>query len=124
VSSETTGRDADERDEQPTRSDAGGTTGYVHRPDGTQPAPQAATGSGTGASDAPEMGVRGWVLVGVVVLCVLVIPGVIYLRPSAPTRIGWGFFATMLALPMLPALLLGATAVWSMTAGHTGDDRE
>jgi hypothetical protein len=27
----------------------------------------------------------------------------------------------MLALPMVPALLLGATAVWSMTAATSGE---
>jgi hypothetical protein len=61
-------------------------------------------------------GTRGWALVGVVVLSVLVVPGVIYLFPALPADAGLPFLAAMLALPMLPAVLLGLTAVWSMTA--------
>ena len=93
-------------------------SGYVHRPDeATARVPNA-----TGPVRGEGMGRRGWVLVGAVVLCTLVIPSLIYLRPSVPTQTGWGFFATMLVLPMFPAVLLGLIAVWSMKAG--GTDRE
>jgi hypothetical protein len=51
---------------------------------------------------------RGWVLVGVVVLCFLVIPATILVLP--PVR---PFKFAYLVLPMIPAILLGATAVWS-----------
>ncbi|MCL9816355.1 hypothetical protein [Natronocalculus amylovorans] len=61
-------------------------------------------------------GAQGWVLVAAVVICFLVIPGVIYLFPAAPTQLGWTFFATFLVLPLIPAVLLGVIAVWSMTA--------
>ncbi|UPV75087.1 hypothetical protein M0R89_03225 [Halorussus limi] len=51
---------------------------------------------------------RGWVLVGVVVLCFVVVPAtILYLPPVRPFRFAY------LVLPMIPALLLGATAVWS-----------
>ena len=51
---------------------------------------------------------RDWVLVGVVVLCFLVIPATILaLPPVGPFRIAY------LVLPLIPALLLGAVAVWS-----------
>jgi hypothetical protein len=51
---------------------------------------------------------RGWVLVGVMALCFLVIPAtILYLPPVRPFRFAY------LVLPMIPALLLGATAVWS-----------
>ncbi|MFC6726715.1 hypothetical protein ACFQE1_20550, partial [Halobium palmae] len=56
------------------------------------------------------------VLVAAVVASTLVIPGFIYLYPAAPAGLGFGFFATYLALPMVPAVLLGFVAVWSMTA--------
>ena len=50
---------------------------------------------------------RGWVLVGVMTLCFLVIPATIWvLPPVRPFRFAY------LVLPMIPALLLGATAVW------------
>ncbi len=100
-------------------ADAGG---YVHRPD--------AAGSPTDAhpdaeSDvaATTTGLRGWVLVGVVVTCFLVIPGVVYLRPAVPGQFGLSFFATMLVLPLVPAVLLGLTAVWSMR-GPRDPDRD
>ena len=91
--------------------DAGGdATGYVHRPAAETPSNATADDD---VADATT-GIRGWVLVGVVVTCFLVVPVVIYLRPAVPGQFGLTFLAAMLALPMLPALILGLTAVWSM----------
>jgi len=91
---------------------------YVHRPDGV-----AVGGSGSDSEpEATGFGSRGWVLVGVVALCFLVIPGAVYLVPSLPAMAGLPYLAAMLALPMLPALALGLVAVWSMTAATRGDD--
>ncbi|WP_394347881.1 hypothetical protein [Haloprofundus sp. MHR1] len=85
--------------------------GYVHRPNGEP-----------GAEPEPSgFGDRGWALVAAVVLSFLVVPGIIYLVPSAPGELGLSFFATMLALPLVPALILGLTAVWSMTAATRGE---
>jgi len=59
---------------------------------------------------------RGWVLVGVVVLSFLVVPGAILLLPQAQgvvESLGLTLRGAYLALPMIPALLLGATAVWA-----------
>ncbi|QZP38806.1 hypothetical protein [Halobaculum magnesiiphilum] len=64
-----------------------------------------------------DFGRAGWVLVAVVVIAFLVVPGIIYLRPTAPGELGLRFYAAMLVLPFLPALLLGVTAVWSLVAG-------
>ncbi|WP_224449134.1 hypothetical protein [Haloprofundus salilacus] len=86
--------------------------GYVHRPDGEPNAEPEPSG----------FGVRGWALVAAVVLSFLVVPGVIYLVPSAPGELGLSFFAAMLALPLAPALILGLTAVWSMTAATRGNE--
>lgn len=96
--------------------------GYVHRPDvaGT-PAP-ARTEGGEDV-EAATAGVRGWALVGVVVTCFLVIPGIIYLRPAAPGQLGLPFLVAMLALPMVPAVVLGLTAVWSMRGPREERDR-
>ena len=70
----------------------------------------------TGKPSAEGFGRSGWILVAGVVLCFLVIPGFIYLNPTAPAQIGWTFFATFLVLPLIPAVLLGLLAVWSMQA--------
>jgi hypothetical protein len=82
------------------------------RDGGTDPA------TGTGASlPGPEptgFGDRGWLLVATVVLSFLVIPGIIYLRPALPGEAGLSFVVAMLVLPLVPAVLLGLTAVWSM----------
>lgn len=64
-----------------------------------------------------DLGRAGWVLVAVVVVAFLVVPGIIYVRPTAPGELGFRFLAAMLVLPFLPALLLGVTAVWSLVAG-------
>ncbi|PSP56122.1 hypothetical protein BRC82_03030 [Halobacteriales archaeon QS_1_67_19] len=51
---------------------------------------------------------RDWVLVGVIVVCFLVIPAtILVLPPVEPFRFAY------LVLPLIPAILLGATAVWS-----------
>jgi hypothetical protein len=93
-----------------TTDDSGdGDGGYVHR-----------EGEAADADAPAGFGRRGWILVGVVVLGTLVVPGVIYLYPAAPADAGLPFLAAMLVLPMLPAVLFGAAAVWSMTAA-TGE---
>ncbi|WP_436935759.1 hypothetical protein [Halovenus marina] len=59
---------------------------------------------------------RGWVLVGVVVLSVLVIPLFVLYLPEAHWllgRMGFSLRQAYLIFPMIPALLLGAVAVWS-----------
>lgn len=116
---------------------------YVHRPGTGDVAEAAEDAAGTGASapsvdsdsdfgsesdtdervplPGPEptgFGDRGWVLVAVVVLAFLVVPGVIYLRPALPGEAGLSFVVAMLVLPLVPALLLGVTAVWSMAASR------
>lgn len=111
--------------------------GYVHRPDATDADLEHADGTGradradrTGHVDdgeetvplpGPEptgFGDRGWVLVATVVLAFLVIPGIIYLRPALPGEAGLSFIVAMLILPLVPAVMLGLTAVWSMRASR------
>jgi hypothetical protein len=87
--------------------------GYVHRPEGT------ATEE---PPDRDGAGVRGWILVGTLVVCTLVVPGLIYLRPAFLSALGVPYVTALLALPLLPAVVLGLTAVWAMT-GVTGEDR-
>ncbi|QLG64014.1 hypothetical protein HUG12_07050 [Halorarum salinum] len=102
-------------------SDANGVDeGYVHRPEGQWDERTDARGRPPADDTGEGLGRAGWVLVGVVVLAFLVIPGVIYLRPATPGELGFGFLAAMLVLPMLPAALLGATAVWSAVRGRDG----
>jgi hypothetical protein len=116
--------------------DAGDDTqGYVHRPgeadgsidsdDNADADVDGSAGDGpSGVGDDPDpqehnhdgFGRQGWVLVAAVVGCFLVIPGIIYLNPTAPARAGLPFFATFLVLPLVPALGLGLLAVWSMQA--------
>lgn len=73
----------------------------------------------TGASESEDdLGTAGWILTGVVVLSFLVIPGYIYLFPATPGQFGLSFLATYIALPMIPAVLLGAIAVWSAVSSR------
>ena len=82
--------------------------GYVHTPAEAEPSDEQ-------SSADSELGVNGWLLVGVVVTATILVPGVIYAFPAAPGEAGLPFLVAMLVLPFLPAVLLGATAVWSMT---------
>jgi hypothetical protein len=68
---------------------------------------------------------RGWVLVAVVVLSFLAIPGAILYLPQAQGAVeslGLTLRDAYLALPMIPALLLGATAVWAAVRARTDDE--
>ena len=101
----------------------GADAGYVHRPDGPRGTDSAGSAAGEAAEPGPEEGLgrKGWYLVAAVFVSVLVLPGVVYLLPSAAADAGVPFLVAMLVLPMVPAVLLGLTAVWSMSAGR--DDR-
>lgn len=80
---------------------------YVHRPSG-EPPRQAET--------SDEFGWEGWALVGMVVVGFLVIPVAILVLPAAQgvvRSLGLTLRAAYLALPLVPAFLLGAVAVWS-----------
>ena len=114
--------------------------GYVHAPAGeadeanraqpdAAPADESATSPSVAGEPAakpastPEatgFGRKGWALTAVLFCCVIVIPGVIYAYPYAAGAFGVTFFATYLALPLVPAALLGLVAVWSMTAAADG----
>ena len=71
-------------------------------------------GSAPRNPDAPiapadrTLGRRGWLLVGLVVLSLAVVPWVIVFHPPdlVPFRVAY------LALPLAPAVLLGLGAVW------------
>ena len=67
-------------------------------------------------ADASEEGLgrAGWVLVAAVVVAVLVIPGLVYLWPAGGRVFGATYRTAMLVLPMIPAVILGLIAVWSM----------
>ena len=95
--------------------------GYVHRPGEAETA--AETQESASDADARESGPdtdgfggRGWVLVAVLVVCLLIVPGIIYVRPGLLSAIGIPYIASLLVLPLLPAAVLGLTAVWAMTA--------
>lgn len=62
-----------------------------------------------------EFGRRGWVLVGAVVVAFLVIPSILLAYPHVGPMFGLGFWVTYLVLPLVPAVLLGALAVWVTT---------
>ncbi|MES3162369.1 MAG: hypothetical protein PPP55_12505 [Halorubrum sp.] len=95
--------------------------GYVHSP--SEPTTSTTDGDGHASDERAEaaaepdgFGREGWALTGVLLTCVLVIPGVIYAYPYVAGSFGLTFFGTYLVLPLIPAVLLGLVAVWSMTA--------
>jgi hypothetical protein len=56
-----------------------------------------------------------WLVVGVLALCGLAAPAYIYW--VGPGSFGLGFRDTYLAIPMVPAILLGAVGVWTAVRG-------
>ncbi|RXK51844.1 hypothetical protein [Halorientalis pallida] len=65
---------------------------------------------------------RGWLLVAAIVVAFLIVPGALYLLPAARgsvAALGWGWRNTYLALPLIPALVLAAIAVWSAVRSRT-----
>ena len=77
--------------------------GYVHRPSGEPAAPDAER----------RFDWRGWLLVATIAFSFLVVPSVILLVPQYAASLGLSLRDAYLTLPLLPAFLLGAVAVWS-----------
>ena len=66
---------------------------------------------------------RGWVLVGVVVVAFLVVPTALLYLPQAQgvvASLGLTLRDAYLVLPLVPAFLLGATAVWAAVRSRSG----
>ncbi|SFR55170.1 hypothetical protein [Halogeometricum limi] len=95
------------------------TGGYVHRPDGAP-----SSDAGRDEPEATGFGSTGWGLVAVLILCTIVVPGIIYLEPSVFAAVGIPYTVALLILPLLPAAILGLTAVWSMTGATNGGRRD
>lgn len=58
----------------------------------------------------PEFGWPGYLLLGVMVVALVIAPLVVYLRPP---QLSWRF--TLIVLPLVPALVMAAVAVWATT---------
>lgn len=84
-------------------------SGAVDSSDGVAPNAGSAAGAHPEAVDR-SMGWRGWVLVATLAFSLLGAPALILWRPP-----GLPYWAALLALPMLPAILLGAVGVWATT---------
>ena len=68
---------------------------------------------------------RGWVLIGIIVVSFLVVPGAILYLPHAQdviAAIGISWRQAYLALPMIPAILLAATAIWAAVGSRSNSD--
>jgi hypothetical protein len=101
--------------EQPGREQAEGKAGSREQTDGgTDPSDHATPPRQLPPRDSLDW--RGWILVGVVVLSVLVIPLFVLYLPEAHwllSTVGFSLRQAYLVFPMIPAALLGIVAVWS-----------
>ena len=96
--------------------------GYTHDPEAFDEDDEYANPAADGKEDAEhpetadrEFDWRGWTLVVAVFLCFVVVPGIIYAYPYVGPALGLTFWDTYLALPMVPAIVLGVLAVWATT---------
>jgi hypothetical protein len=99
-----TGEQGEERDAGP------GTASSSQSVPRNDPRPGEA---GLTVPERESFGLRGWVLVGVLLVAFVVVPAIILFVPPAALP----FEVAFLILPLLPALLLGAVAVWSALGG-------
>lgn len=103
--------------------------GYVHDPesfrertDADQPESRTTKAylSGPDRSDPSdrEFGRRGWLLVGTLAVAFVLVPAtILYLPHAEPAAVGLTFRDAYLVLPLVPALALGAVAVWAAIGG-------
>lgn len=73
---------------------------------------------------AESFGWQGWLLVGALALAFVVVPlTLLYLPHARPVvrSFGLSFRDAYLVLPLVPALLLGALAVWSAVSARRTD---
>jgi hypothetical protein len=95
--------------------DAGGEpSAGIRTPSDEADEPEAAYPAHAPSSD--EFGWEGWVLVGVLLVSFLLVPPAIIYLPEAQgvvRSLGLTMRDAYLALPMVPAILLGAVAVWA-----------
>ena len=93
--------------------------GYVHDPSAFDDDEPAADRHGEKPrGEDREFGLRGWILVGWVFVALVVVPAYLFFFPRAGETValfGLGFRDTYLFVPLLPALVLGALAVWATT---------
>lgn len=84
---------------------------YVHDPNAF--ADEDAGGASSSANEPAERTFdrRDWLLVAAIVVMFLVVPVLILLQPLQINS----FVFTYLVLPLIPAFLLGALAVWTTT---------
>lgn len=108
--------------------------GYVHDPeafrdrddsDASTDSPRttkAYLDSPNSPPEEKEFGRRGWVLVGMLFISFGVIPAtILYLPQARPfiASLGLTWQDAYLSLPLVPALVLGAMAVWVATSNQT-----
>lgn len=100
------GRDGDEEAEAVDPAESAG------------PAPEAAGPDATPRGENREFGRRGWVLVGMLFVALVLVPVLLYFVPRVQglaASLGLGYRDAFLVLPLVPALVLAALAVWATT---------
>jgi len=87
--------------------------GYLHEPDSTLRGDEAAADPGVFHPDATdrEFDWRGWTLVCVMALAFVAAPLTIYLVPPSASV----YLTVLVVVPLFPAVLLAAVAVWATT---------
>ena len=84
--------------------------GYVYTPEGDHGVKPE--------NRAREFGLRGWILVGWLVVSLIIVPGLLLYIPEAGSfakSLGLGYRDAFLVLPLIPALGLGVLSIWATT---------
>ncbi|MEF8791468.1 MAG: hypothetical protein V5A61_15185 [Haloarculaceae archaeon] len=87
--------------------------------DGTDPSGRPATAPDEKPRGGDrEFGLRGWLLVGMLFVALVLVPVLLYFIPRArwlTASLGLGYRDAFLVLPLVPALVLAVLAVWATT---------
>ena len=86
--------------------------------DPADPATPEAAAPNTPRGEDREFGWRGWALVGMLFVALVAVPVLLYFVPRVQgltASIGLGYRDAFLVLPLIPALVLAALAVWATT---------
>jgi hypothetical protein len=86
--------------------------------DGVDRRTRRAASDGEPRAGDREFGWRGWVLVGMLFVALVVVPVLLYFVPRARwlvASLGLGYRDAFLVFPLLPAIVLALLAVWATT---------
>ncbi len=82
--------------------------------------------SDTSGFDRSQYAEQGrWMLLIILAGCLLIIPGFLYIQPGILGMLGFPYIVSLLVLPLIPAVMLGAIGVYTLfLSDHREEDEK